>query len=592
MKQHHRSAFRGLALCLFLILGLVPVLQAQALFTFSVDDLEANDRSGNWVYDADCPLTLFSHDGNALTYGATSPHFYAEKFVEHGTLVCTDENVPLAASSAEISITFTTFDLVSFTRINTTDPALPWNTVGQAGDRRVYSNASGFISYLGTPVLYMTNATFVITTPYPTQAQIRSWSSWFPILSLWNGDIGTGAPQTGYGFGDLDLVTSDPAWAALFAGSDYKIDMAMLGITSVVLPTQGLFDFTLTISPAVIPQETGNDETNTGTLGFPAQNVVIDLLSSTAGGAAADMNSVYINEINVPPAGALPPGLNFTATKYWLLGGTYDTFNLSILFTLTSADFAKAPADWKILFRPYHTAPWTVWGDYTLVDPTHIRANNVTQQGEFTIASPLDETLPVEMSSFAAFVNSDNLAVVKWITASETAMQGFRIYTNDSAALSSALLLTPNMIPAENSSQGASYSFTASEITEAGTHYFWLEALSMDGSSQMFGPSAVVLNAPEDVPNMPVRSSLSNAYPNPFVANTTIRAEIKAGEQARLGIYNLAGQLIKSIPLNPGFHELGWDGRDASGKQCANGVYVYRLSSPTVNESRKLVLLK
>ncbi|HRY83379.1 MAG TPA: FlgD immunoglobulin-like domain containing protein [Candidatus Cloacimonadota bacterium] len=591
MKAQVRSLI-GLSLCL-VFLGIVPALQAQALFTFAVNLLEGNDRTGNWVYDADCPVTLSTHDGNALTFGSPLPFkFYAEKRVENGSIMCTGENVALAASPAEISLTFTSFNLVSFTRINTVDPSLPWNILGQAGDRRVYSNASGFIAHNGIPKLYMTNATFVITTPYPNEPQIRSWGGWFPPLANWNGNIGTGAPQTGYGFGDLDLTLSDPAWAALFAGSNYKIDMAMIGITNIVTPTQGLFSFALEVSPAAVPQETGNNNTFVGPLGFPAQNVDVNVISSTAGGAAGDMNSVYINEINTPPAGALPAGLNFTANKFWLLGSTYDSFNLNIKFTLTTADFAKAPADWQILFRPYRTAPWTVWGDFTLVDPTHIQANTVTQQGEFTIASPLDETLPVEMSSFAAYLNSNNLAVVKWTTASETAMQGYRIYSNKTNALSSAILLTPNMIPAENSSQGASYSFTATEITEPGTYYFWLEALSMDGSSQLFGPGIVILNTPEDTPNLPQRSSLGNAWPNPFVANTTIKAEIRAGEQARLGIYNLAGQLIKSIQLESGFHSLNWDGRDASGKQCANGVYIYRLSSPTLNTARKLVLLK
>jgi hypothetical protein len=572
-------------------MGIVPALQALPLFTFSVDNLEGNDRTGNWVYDAD-GASMPSHDANPLTFGASSPHFYAEKVVENGTLICTAENVALAANPAEITIHFNTFELVSFTRINTTDPALPWNVLGQAGDRRVYSNANGYIALNGVPKLYMKNATFVITTPYPTQAQIRTWATWFPPLGAWVGSIGSGAPQTGYGFGDVDQDISDPAWAALFAASNFKIDLAMVGITSVVLPTQGLFDFDLEISPAVIQQETDNDETNTGSLGFPAQNVVVEVTSSVPGGAAGDMNSVYINEIQQTPTGALPVGLSFATTKYWLLGSTYDSFNLRITFSLSSADFAKGPGDWRILFRPYHTAPWIVWTDYTLLDSAHIRANNITQQGEFAIASPLDETLPVEMSSFTAYVNSDNLASLKWVTASETAMQGFLVYANTAASLNTALQLTPNVIPAQNSSSGASYSFTAVDITAAGTYYFWLEARSLDGSSQYYGPNIVKLSDPEDTPALPIRTSLQAAYPNPFVSKATIRAEIKNGEQARLGIYNVAGQLIKSFDLIQGSHELDWDGKDASGMQCASGVYIYRLTSPTASESRKMILMK
>lgn len=591
MKHNLRYVITALSLCLFFVTGIVPALQAEALFTFSVDGLEGNNRTGNWVYDADC-AAINTHDANPLTFGPNSHHFYAEKYVENGTLICTDENTALAADPSEITIHFDTFNLVSYTRINTTDPALPWNILGQAGDRRVYSNADGYIAHNGVPKLYLENATFVITTPYPTQAQIRSWASWFPPLAIWTGSIGSGAPQTGYGFGDLDLSLSDPAWAALFAASNYKIDMAMVGITSVVLPNNGLFDFSLEISPAETQQDTGNAETDAGSLGFPDQDVVIEVATSVPGGEAGDMNSVYINQIQQSPTGVLPAGLGFPANRYWLLGSTYDSFNLGIIFSLTAADFAKASADWKILFRPYSEAPWIIWTDYSVIDDNHIRANNVTQQGEFAIASPLDETLPVEMSSFTAMVNSDNLAVLNWVTASETAMQGFLVYSNTAASLSTALLLTPNIIPAQNSSSGASYSFTASEITAAGTYYFWLEARSLDGSNQYFGPSIVKLTGPEDTPNLPVRTSLKAAYPNPFISNATIGTEIKGGEQARLGIYNTAGQLVKSFELNQGFHELVWDGKDASGRQCSSGVYLYRLTSPTASESRKMILMK
>ena len=100
------------------------------------------------------------------------------------------------------------------------------------------------------------------------------------------------------------------------------------------------------------------------------------------------------------------------------------------------------------------------------------------------------------------------------------------------------------------------------------------------------------LSDPEATPDLPDRSSLQAAYPNPFVSKTTIRAEIKNGEQARLGIYNVAGQLIKSYELKQGFHELAWDGRDASGVQCSDGVYLYKLTSPTISESRKMILMK
>ncbi len=224
------------ALLLILIIGIgASALQAQVLFSFNVNDLEAYDRSGNWIYDADGPTgppyPLQDQDWFSLNPVPAYPfHYYAERYIHEGvptTLTCLAENVAQADNPGQLTMSFTQFNLVSFKRINTVNPLAPWNIPGQSGDERVYANAGGTISYNGTPVLTMTDATFVITTPYPNQAQIQALN---PIFATWTGDIGTGAPQTGFGYGDLDLAHSDPAWIPLFAASNYKIELQMGGL--------------------------------------------------------------------------------------------------------------------------------------------------------------------------------------------------------------------------------------------------------------------------------------------------------------------------------------------------------------------------
>ena len=46
MRHNPRSVITVLSLSLFFIMGIVPALQALPLFTFSVDNLEGNDRTG------------------------------------------------------------------------------------------------------------------------------------------------------------------------------------------------------------------------------------------------------------------------------------------------------------------------------------------------------------------------------------------------------------------------------------------------------------------------------------------------------------------------------------------------------------------
>ncbi len=595
-------ALRGSRIWLLALLAmaLMPALMpAQPLFEFAVNQLEAYDRSGNWIWDADAP-GFPTHDGNWLTFGGANPlyHYYAEKYIHYGTnttLTCVTENVPLAAGPGEITINFSQFNMVSFRRINTVNPAAPWTLPGQSGDVRVYTNASGSISHNGTPVLYMDNATFVITTPYPTQAQIRALS---PIFSTWTGDIGTGLFQTGYGFGDLNLGMSDPAWAALFASSNYKIDMQMINVISIPTPTTGLFNFTLAIAPAATPRLTGNQLIDLGnlpeTVTVPGVDASVQVLSGTPGGSALEMHHIYLNEIGVAPTGTLPSPHNFTSSKYWELGSTFNSFLVNISFGLNTADFAKGSADWRVLYRPDASQPWSVWADYTLIDANTIRANNVNQIGEFTVASPFDETLPVEMSTLYATVNSENLAVLNWSTASETDMLGFKVYTSTTNDIAGAECLTPVAIPASNTSTGASYTYTADEITEPGEHWFWLEAVSFDGTAQYFGPMYVILTGDPGTPGIPDNNSLGIAYPNPFKAggSTSFAVEVKAGEAGDVTIFNTKGQTLARIPVSAGSRVVNWDGKDANGEPCGSGIYFYRLSTDTFNGVKKMLVIR
>jgi len=88
-----------------------------------------------------------------------------------------------------------------------------------------------------------------------------------------------------------------------------------------------------------------------------------------------------------------------------------------------------------------------------------------------------------------------------------------------------------------------------------------------------------------------VGSLLGNAYPNPFrsgVSNSTnINVTIKAGETGTVTIFNIKGQTVKTFPLKAGEHTLTWDGKDSS-----SGIYFYKLITPSIHTTKKLVLLK
>ncbi|MDZ4181999.1 MAG: FlgD immunoglobulin-like domain containing protein, partial [Candidatus Cloacimonadaceae bacterium] len=91
-------------------------------------------------------------------------------------------------------------------------------------------------------------------------------------------------------------------------------------------------------------------------------------------------------------------------------------------------------------------------------------------------------------------------------------------------------------------------------------------------------------------------ASLMQNYPNPFNPITTISFELAEAQKASLRIYNLKGQVVSTLlsdgNLPAGAHSLIWDGKDEQGRSVASGIYLYRLSTPKLQITKKMVLAK
>jgi len=84
-------------------------------------------------------------------------------------------------------------------------------------------------------------------------------------------------------------------------------------------------------------------------------------------------------------------------------------------------------------------------------------------------------------------------------------------------------------------------------------------------------------------------------YPNPFNPETKIVFNLIESGNAKLEIYNIKGQKIKTLikdQLSTGQHSVVWDGRDDNGKAVSSGVYFYKLQTPSKSYFRKCILLK
>ena len=98
-----------------------------------------------------------------------------------------------------------------------------------------------------------------------------------------------------------------------------------------------------------------------------------------------------------------------------------------------------------------------------------------------------------------------------------------------------------------------------------------------------------------DANNVPVLNDLQGNYPNPFNPETTICYTTKANTQAKLEVFNIKGQKIRTLVdavHNEGKHSIVWNGRDDFSREVASGVYFYRLTAGGKTSRRKMLLLK
>jgi hypothetical protein len=88
---------------------------------------------------------------------------------------------------------------------------------------------------------------------------------------------------------------------------------------------------------------------------------------------------------------------------------------------------------------------------------------------------------------------------------------------------------------------------------------------------------------------------LGQNTPNPFNPQTVITYQLAKSEPARLEIYNLLGQKVRTlvdVAQKAGAHREAWDGKDEKGLAVASGTYFYRLSTPSFTAARKMTLLR
>ena len=197
---------------------------------------------------------------------------------------------------------------------------------------------------------------------------------------------------------------------------------------------------------------------------------------------------------------------------------------------------------------------------------------------------------------------NDTAYVISLKIASKTSLTTdslFLYYKKASAEIYQRVALTATGIADEYA-----VSIEKSEINSTSRGYFSARDNSgmtrknpYDGPHETFRfiPTGVVTNIASQKPiDIPSKYYL-NSFPNPFNPSTTLLVEVPRNEDAEIAVFNVLGQLIKTIfrgVLHSGSQQFRWDGVNERGISVAAGMYIVRLKTNSKVLSQKLILLK
>jgi hypothetical protein len=95
---------------------------------------------------------------------------------------------------------------------------------------------------------------------------------------------------------------------------------------------------------------------------------------------------------------------------------------------------------------------------------------------------------------------------------------------------------------------------------------------------------------------VPNQFALLQNYPNPFNPETYINFALPVASSVSLKIYNVAGQMVKTLvegeQMVAGMHAVRWDGTNQTGEQVASGIYFYKMNAGDFQATKKMVVTK
>jgi len=184
--------------------------------------------------------------------------------------------------------------------------------------------------------------------------------------------------------------------------------------------------------------------------------------------------------------------------------------------------------------------------------------------------------------NFNAILEPPNTVVCSWQKPQYFDGRGFIGYRLYRDGLNIQTIPNPNTL-----------SFTDTYVSN-GTHEYYICALYSDPSN-LSDPSPIVtvIVGVENDDLVAIPETGVKVSPNPFSQSAGFSITAKADLRSQMQIYNLKGQLVRSMPIHTdskGMASVSWDGRTNKGSKAKNGIYLYRLDTGDQILSGKLIM--
>ncbi|MBT8387387.1 MAG: T9SS type A sorting domain-containing protein, partial [Ignavibacteria bacterium] len=194
----------------------------------------------------------------------------------------------------------------------------------------------------------------------------------------------------------------------------------------------------------------------------------------------------------------------------------------------------------------------------------------------------LDGIIPVELVSFAAIVNEQNVNL-SWATATELNNQGFEVERGVNGNYEAVGYVQGNGTTTETQF----YSFTDQNVN-VGQYTYRLKQIDFDGTSTYSDGIEVDVTVPDVF-------ALEQNYPNPFNPSTKINFSLAVDSKVSLKVFDVLGQEVVTLlssDLVAGAHNV-----DFNASSLNSGVYFYRIEATGIDGTnftnvKKMILTK